>query len=131
MQRGRTKAKTELDKNKTKAAEALTSAGIEFEIADRLVAFGLVSPEAFEGVTAEDLVGLGFEDSVAQDILTKVSVDSDDAQVESPVTEEGDALLEEVDEGSSEESAPQDEQSESEEGSSSPEDDSSSEEEEG
>ena len=26
-----------------------------------LVAFGLVSPEAFEGVTAEDLVGLGFE----------------------------------------------------------------------
>ena len=40
------------DERKAKAAEALTSVGIEFE--DRLVAFGLVSPEAFEGVTATD-----------------------------------------------------------------------------
>ena len=47
------------DERKSKAAEALTSVGIEFEVADRLVAFGLVSPEAFEGVTAADLVGLG------------------------------------------------------------------------
>ena len=66
------------DERKTKAAEALTSVGIEFEVADRLVAFGLVSPEAFEGVTAEDLVGLGFEEPVAQDILSKVSVDSEE-----------------------------------------------------
>jgi len=69
------------DERKTKAAEALTSVGIEFEVADRLVAFGLVSPEAFEGVTAEDLVGLGFDESVAQDILSKVSLDS---EAESP-----------------------------------------------
>ena len=62
-----------------KAAEALTDVGIEFEVADRLVAFGLVSPEAFEGVTAEDLVGLGFDDPVAQDILSKVSLGSEDS----------------------------------------------------
>jgi hypothetical protein len=59
----------------------LTSVGIEFEVADRLVAFGLVSPEAFEGVTAEDLVGLGFDEPVAQDILSKVSLES---EAESP-----------------------------------------------
>ena len=63
------------DERKTKAAEALTSVGIEFEVADRLVAFGLVSPEAFEGVTSEDLVGLGFEQPVAEDVLAKVSAD--------------------------------------------------------
>ena len=61
------------DERKTKAAEALTSVGIEFEIADRLVAFGLVSPEAFEGVTAEDLVGLGFEEEIANSVLSKVA----------------------------------------------------------
>ena len=61
------------DERKTKAAEGLTSVGIEFEVADRLVAFGLVSPEAFEGVTSTDLVGLGFEESIADDILSKVS----------------------------------------------------------
>ena len=64
------------DERKAKAAEALTSVGIEFEVADRLVAFGLVSPEAFEGVTATDLVGLGFESEVADSILEKVSVGS-------------------------------------------------------
>ena len=61
------------DERKAKAAEALTSVGIEFVIADRLVAFGLVSPEAFEGVTSVDLVGLGFEEKVAESILEKVS----------------------------------------------------------
>ena len=45
-------------------------------MADRLVAFGLVSPDAFEGVTAEDLVGLGFEAEVADSILEKVSAGS-------------------------------------------------------
>ena len=39
--------------------KALPPVGIEFEIADRFVAFGLVSPEAFEGVTAEDFGGIG------------------------------------------------------------------------
>ena len=65
------------DERKSKAADALTSVGIEFEVADRLVAFGLVSPEAFEGVTADDLVGLGFEQDIADSILTKVSSDED------------------------------------------------------
>jgi N utilization substance protein A len=63
------------DERKTKAAEALTSVGIEFEVADRLVAFGLVSPEAFEGVTAEDIVGLGFDQPIAEDVLSKVSTE--------------------------------------------------------
>ena len=63
------------DERKAKAAEGLTSVGIEFEVADRLVAFGLVSPEAFEGVTHTDLVGLGFDDAIAQDILAKVSTE--------------------------------------------------------
>jgi transcription termination/antitermination protein NusA len=61
------------DERKSKAAEALTSVGIEFEVADRLVAFGLVSPEAFEGVTASDLVGLGFDQDTSDTILSKVS----------------------------------------------------------
>ena len=61
------------DERKAKAAEGLTSVGIEFEIADRLVAFGLVSPEAFEGVTENDLVGLGFEESISKNILERVS----------------------------------------------------------
>jgi N utilization substance protein A len=69
------------DERKSKAADALTSVGIEFEVADRLVAFGLVSPEAFEGVTAEDLVGLGFEQDIADSILSKVS--SDEGETES------------------------------------------------
>lgn len=66
-----------LTNEKSKAAEALTSVGIEFEVADRLVAFGLVSPEAFEGVTAEDLVGLGFESDIADTILEKVSTNEE------------------------------------------------------
>ena len=71
------------DERKTKAAEALTSVGIEFEVADRLVAFGLVSPDAFEGVTAEDLVGLGFEAEIADNILAKVSSDDGDSNQDS------------------------------------------------
>jgi Holliday junction resolvasome RuvABC DNA-binding subunit len=48
-----------------------------------LVAFGLVSPEAFEGVTHTDLVGLGFDDATAQNILTKVSAESNSAETAS------------------------------------------------
>ena len=78
------------DERKSKAADALTSVGIEFEVADRLVAFGLVSPEAFEGVTAIDLVGLGFEQDVADSILAKVSPESGSSEPppEEPATEE-------------------------------------------
>ncbi len=81
------------DERKSKAAEALTSVGIEFEVADRLVAFGLVSPEAFEGVTAIDLVGLGFEQDVADSILAKVSPESGSSEPppEEPATEEKEA----------------------------------------
>ena len=52
-------------------------------MADRLVAFGLVSPEAFEGVTHTDLVGLGFDDATAQHILEKVSTSSPASDSES------------------------------------------------
>lgn len=116
------------DERKTKAAEALTSVGIAFEFADRLVAFGLVSPEAFEGVTAEDLVGLGFDEPVAQDILTKVSVGSEEKEAASPASEEGEATPEEKEspaeaEGSSEEdeTASEEEQSDVEEEETTPE----------
>ena len=51
---------------------------IEFEVADRLVAFGLVSPEAFEGVTAEDLVGLGFDEPIAKTFV-KVSIGAEES----------------------------------------------------
>ena len=61
------------DERKEQAAQALTSVGIEFELADRLVAFGLVSPEAFEGVTVDDLVGLEFTAEEAEGILDKVT----------------------------------------------------------
>jgi hypothetical protein len=80
------------DERKSKAAEALTSVGIEFEVADRLVAFGLVSPEAFEGVTAEDLVGLGFEADIADSILEKVSTnDETEVSADQPNLEGQDA----------------------------------------
>jgi len=98
------------DERKTKAAEALTSVGIEFEVADRLVAFGLVSPEAFEGVTAEDLVGLGFEEPIAQDVLSKVSVGAEETEADVPDSEEGDAPEEPV--ASQEEEAAPDEKEE-------------------
>ena len=73
------------DERKSKAAEALTSVGIEFEVADRLVAFGLVSPEAFEGVTAADLVGLGFDQETSDTILSKVSSADSGAEESDPV----------------------------------------------
>ncbi|MBT7650120.1 MAG: transcription termination/antitermination protein NusA [Opitutae bacterium] len=73
------------DERKSKAAEALTSVGIEFEVADRLVAFGLVSPEAFEGVTAGDLVGLGFDQETSDTILSKVSSADSGAEESAPV----------------------------------------------
>ena len=47
--------------------------GIEDDVAERLVMNGLISPELFLDVEAEDLVDLGFEDAQAQDILNKVN----------------------------------------------------------
>ena len=50
-----------------------TIPGIEMEIAERLVSIGLISPEAFEGVSADDLVDSGFSQEEANDILSKVA----------------------------------------------------------
>ena len=48
-------------------------------MADRLVAVGLVSPEAFEGVTSEDLMGLGFTSEEAATVLEKVASSDDES----------------------------------------------------
>lgn len=46
--------------------------GIEPDIAERLVAIGLVSAEAFEGVSSTDLLDAGFSEEEASNILSKV-----------------------------------------------------------
>ena len=46
--------------------------GISDDIANRLVAVGLISPDAFTGVEGSDLVDAGFTEEEANDILTKV-----------------------------------------------------------
>ena len=66
------------DERKAQATQALTAVGVEFELADRLVAVGLVSPEAFEGVTSEDLMGLGFTSEEAATVLEKVASSDDE-----------------------------------------------------
>ena len=42
-------------------------------VAERLVAQGINSPAAFEGVEATDLVESGFTENEAQDVIAKVS----------------------------------------------------------
>jgi len=46
--------------------------GISDELANRLVAVGLVSPETFSGVEASDLVDSGFSEEEADTIISKV-----------------------------------------------------------
>ena len=46
--------------------------GIEPDIAERLVAIGLVSADAFEGVSSSDLLDAGFSEEEAGDVLGKV-----------------------------------------------------------
>jgi N utilization substance protein A len=46
--------------------------GIVPEIAERLVAIGLVSADAFEGVSSSDLLDAGFSEEEASDVLGKV-----------------------------------------------------------
>lgn len=46
--------------------------GISDDVANRLVAVGLISPDAFTGVEGSDLVDAGFAEEEANDILTKV-----------------------------------------------------------
>jgi N utilization substance protein A len=47
--------------------------GFDKTVAERLVANGINSPGAFEGVEATDLVGFGFSEEEAQNIITKIS----------------------------------------------------------
>jgi N utilization substance protein A len=75
------------DERKAQAAQALTAVGVEFELADRLVAVGLVSPEAFEGVTSEDLMGLGFTSEEADGILEKVASSDDELSSDADTSE--------------------------------------------
>lgn len=61
------------DEKVAKATEGINMIpGIEMAIAERLVSIGLISPEAFEGVSADDLVDAGFSKEEASDILSKV-----------------------------------------------------------
>ena len=48
--------------------------GIEPDIAERLVAIGLVSADAFEGVSSTDLLDAGFSEEEASNILSKVQI---------------------------------------------------------
>lgn len=95
------------DERKQQAAQALTSVGIEFELADRLVGVGLVSPEAFEGVTAGDLEGLGFTSVEAKGVLEKVASEGEaspqTSESESEEKDSSDSALNEGKEGSGEE----------------------------
>jgi len=49
------------------------SFGITAELAERLVAAGINSPAAFEGVDADDLIEAGFTPEESQDIITRVA----------------------------------------------------------
>jgi N utilization substance protein A len=61
------------DEKVAKAAAGLASIpGLDPELAARLVTSGFASPEVFEGVEADDLMGLGFTADEAADVLSKV-----------------------------------------------------------
>ncbi|MGB0414810.1 MAG: transcription termination factor NusA [Coraliomargarita sp.] len=62
------------DEKVAKAVQGLNAIdGLDPEIASRLVASGFASPEVFEGVEVADLVGLGFTEDEAADVLAKVA----------------------------------------------------------
>lgn len=62
------------DEKMAKAVQGINMIpGIEPVIAERLVAIGLVSPEAFEGVSIGDLIDADFSEEEAGDVLAKVS----------------------------------------------------------
>ncbi len=61
------------DEKMAKAVQGLNAIpGLDPDVASRLVASGFASPEVFEGVEATDLVGLGFTEDEAADVLAKV-----------------------------------------------------------
>ena len=62
------------DEKVAKAIEGINMIpGIEPAIAQRLVTIGLVSPDAFEGVSESDLMDAGFTEEEANDVVAKVS----------------------------------------------------------
>ncbi|MEM1221925.1 MAG: transcription termination factor NusA [Verrucomicrobiota bacterium] len=68
------KAAVGFDQKVAKAVEGINMIpGIEPQIAERLVTIGLISPEAFEGVSAADLVDAGFTEEESVDVLSKVT----------------------------------------------------------
>ena len=61
------------DEKVAKATKGITTIpGIDLAIAERLVSIGLISPEAFEGVSVNDLIDAGFSEEEASDVLAKV-----------------------------------------------------------
>ena len=61
------------DEKVAKAAAGLAAIpGLDPDLAARLVTSGFASPEVFEGVEAEDLVGLGYTESEAADVISRV-----------------------------------------------------------
>tara|TARA_B100001248_G_scaffold262737_1_gene262023 strand:+ start:24456 stop:25712 length:1257 start_codon:yes stop_codon:yes gene_type:complete len=61
------------DDRMRRAIEGLHNiSGLEDAIVERLVAMGITTPDAFEGVTAADLVDAGFSEEEAADTLAKV-----------------------------------------------------------
>jgi len=62
------------DEKVAKAVEGINMIpGIEPGIAQRLVTIGLVSPDAFEGVSESDLQDAGFTEEEAADVMAKVN----------------------------------------------------------
>ena len=63
------------DEKVAKAVQGLNAiSGLDPEVASRLVAIGFASPEVFEGVEADDLIGAGFTPEEATDVISKVAV---------------------------------------------------------
>ena len=61
------------DEKVAKAVQGLNAiTGLDPEVASRLVSAGFASPEVFEGVTATDLVDVGFSVDEAADVISKV-----------------------------------------------------------
>ena len=54
------------------AAEMTRTFGFSEELSERIVKSGINSPSAFQGVSADDLVDIGFEAEEAASIMDKV-----------------------------------------------------------
>ena len=66
--------KVGFDERMGRAEEGLAQIpGLDQDLASRLVNCGFVSPEVFDGVTAQDLMGIGFNEEESNLILEKVN----------------------------------------------------------